>query len=67
MKEMKKQTYSNSIKELEQIINSLESDNDLNMDELNKQVKKASKLLSFCKKELTQINKEVEELINNID
>ncbi len=64
---MKKQTYNNAIKELEQIIETLESDNDINMDELNKQIKQASKLLSFCKKELTQINKDVEKLIEDIE
>ncbi len=64
---MNKQTYNSAIKELKKIIETLELDNDLNMDELNKQVKKASKLLSFCKKELTQINNEVEKLINDIE
>ncbi len=63
---MKKQTYSNALKELKQIVERLESNNEINMDELNVQVKKASELIAYCKKELTQISSEVQKIVDEI-
>ncbi len=63
----KKQTYTNAMKELQRIVEKLENNADLTMDELTSEVKNATKLLAFCKKELTSINKDVEKIIEDIE
>jgi len=61
----KKQLYKSSIEEIEAIIQKIEND-DLDIDELSKLVKKAAKLIKQCKAQLKgtedDLNSTLEEL-----
>ncbi len=67
MAKKEQQTYTSAMKELQIIVEKLENNADLTMDELTSEVKNATKLLSFCKKELTSINKDIEKIIEDIE
>lgn len=62
-----KLTYSDAVAELETILTQLESNNDVNLEDIAAKVKRASELMDFCKKELSQIDKELEEMISSIE
>lgn len=64
---MKKQiTYKQAIHEIEEIITRIENE-ELDVDELGKHVKKASELLSYCKKKLTTTEKEIEKIMESMN
>ncbi|MCQ2238299.1 MAG: exodeoxyribonuclease VII small subunit [Bacteroidaceae bacterium] len=58
----KKLTYTQAMKELEQIVAQLE-DNSLDIDQLSEKVKKAQQLIAFCRERLTQTDEEVKKLL----
>lgn len=58
----KKLTYTQAMKELEQIVAQLE-DNSLDIDQLSEKVKKAQRLIAFCRERLTQTDEEVKKLL----
>jgi len=62
-----KPTYTEALTELEQILSELENDKDLNMDVVAEKVKKAALLLEICKKQLHEIDKDIEKIMNQID
>ncbi|MDD3079307.1 MAG: exodeoxyribonuclease VII small subunit [Paludibacter sp.] len=62
-----KLTYSDAVTELENILTQLESNNDVNLEDIAAKVKQASELMDFCKKELLQIDKELEKMISSIE
>jgi len=62
----KKLTYKEAFSELENILSKLEND-ELDVDELTENVKKASELIKFCKTKLFDTETEVEKIINELD
>lgn len=58
----KELTYTQAMKELEQIVAQLE-DNSLDIDQLSEKVKKAQLLIAFCRERLTQTDEEVKKLL----
>jgi len=58
--------YSDALRQIEEIIYSLENDN-YDIDETLKKVKKASELLKICKSRLYEVEKEIEDILENMD
>ena len=56
--------YDEAVAELEQIVNAMESEN-ISIDELGSKVKRATELIAFCKKKLTDTEKEVNKILDN--
>lgn len=57
--------YSESIKELEEIVKSVENET-LDLDELSKKVKRATELIKICKEKLFQTDAEIEKILESI-
>jgi exodeoxyribonuclease VII small subunit len=62
----KKQSYKEAFTELEEILIKIESD-ELNVDDLTAQVKRAAELIKFCKSKLFETESEIEKIIAEID
>jgi len=62
-----KLTYSEAVAELEKILAELESNSDINMDLISEKVKRAAVLMEFCKKQLHQLDEELEKLMEGLD
>lgn len=62
----KEQTYGESIKELKEIMELLENE-DLDVDVLMKNVKRASELIKSCKSKLTSVNEEIQKVLDDIE
>lgn len=62
----KEQTYGEAMKELQEIMNSVENDN-LDVDVLMQKVKKATELIKFCKEKLLKTNSEIQKVLDNIE
>lgn len=59
-------TYEAALAELERIVASVES-GELPIDKLTAQLKRAQELLAFCKTQLTQVETDVNALLNKND
>jgi len=59
-------TYSKAIEEIEEILSEIEND-EIDIDAMSKKVSRVSELLNFCKSKLTDTEKEVERIFNEID
>jgi exodeoxyribonuclease VII small subunit len=62
----KKLSYKEAFTELESILALIESD-DLNVDDLTTNVKRAAELIKFCKSKLFETESEIEKIIADID
>lgn len=62
----KEQTYGEAMKELQEIMLSVEND-ELDVDVLMKKVKKAAELIKFCKDKLLKTNSEIQKVLDNIE
>ena len=62
----KKLSYNEAYAELEAILVKIES-NELDVDKLASQVKRASELVKICKGKLHETEAEVEKIINEMD
>jgi len=62
-----KQTYEQSVAELEKIVSELENSKEANIDELNIKVKRAGELLAICKQQLHQTDVELEKILEQIN
>lgn len=62
----KKQTYRESIIEIEDILSSIEND-ELDVDELAEKVKRVTMLLKFCKDKLYKTQDEVEKVLKEME
>lgn len=60
----KKQTYSQAIDRLEEIVRLIDS-NELEIDELAEKIKEANGLIAFCSEKLTKADVEVEKLLSD--
>jgi exodeoxyribonuclease VII small subunit len=64
---MKKElTYTEAVGELEAILKELESTTEVDMDRISERVKRASELMQFCRKQLTELDKELEKSIREL-
>lgn len=59
-------TYQEAFVELEDILEKMER-NELGIDQLSDQVKRASELIVFCKSKLKATEKEVQEILTQIE
>lgn len=61
----KELSYSNAMKELQTIMSEIEQ-HDANIDILIEKVKRASELIKYCKKQLTETNSEIQKVLDSI-
>ncbi len=61
-----KQTYTEAVAELEQILAELEKNSDVNMDVISEKVKRAAVLMEFCKKQLHELDEELEKMMDQL-
>lgn len=62
----KKMNYEEAFAELQTILAKIES-GELNVDELAKEVKKASGLIKFCKSKLYETEEEIEKILEDLE
>ena len=62
----KKMSYSEAFTELQSILSKLENQ-ELDVDQLSEQVKKASELIKFCKSKLHDTEEEIEKILKEMD
>ncbi|MGB4415880.1 MAG: exodeoxyribonuclease VII small subunit [Paludibacter sp.] len=62
-----KLTYTEAVTELEKILSELESNADVNMEIISERVKRAAELMEFCKKQLHELDKELEKMMSELD
>ena len=62
----KKMSYSEAFTELQSILSKLENQ-ELDVDQLSEQVKKASELIKFCKSKLHDTEEEIEKILKDMD
>ena len=55
--------YEQAVKELEQIVDKMEND-ELDIDQLSAQLKRAKVLVKLCKDKLTKTDDEIKKLLN---
>jgi exodeoxyribonuclease VII small subunit len=58
-----KPTYTEAVAELETILAELENNSEINMDLISEKVKRAAVLMEFCKKQLHQLDEELEKIM----
>lgn len=63
----KKQTYSESVSELEKILAEIDSNSEINLELISEKVKRAAVLLEICKKQLHEIDSELEKILESLD
>ena len=56
--------YENAIRQLEDIVEKLEN-NELDIDEMSKQLKKAQQLIKLCKDRLTKTEAEIQKILSD--
>jgi exodeoxyribonuclease VII small subunit len=62
-----KLTYTEAVTELEQILTELESNSEINMDLIAEKVKRAAVLMEFCKKQLHELDEELEKMMADLE
>lgn len=62
-----KLTYTEAVAELEQILVELENSPEVNMDVISQKVKRAAVLMEFCKKQLHELDQELEKMMEQLD
>jgi len=61
-----KLTYTEAVAELETILAELENNSEINMDLISEKVKRAAVLMEFCKKQLHQLDEELEKIMTDL-
>lgn len=56
--------YEDAVRQLETIVDKLES-NELGIDQLSTELKKAQQLIKLCKEKLTKTDNEIKKLLDN--
>lgn len=59
---MKKETYSQAIARLEEIVNQIDN-NELEIDALGEKIREANEIIAFCNGKLTKTDKEIQKLL----
>ena len=62
-----KLTYTEAVYELEKILEELENNSEVNMDAISEKVKRAAVLMEFCKKQLHELDEELEKMMKQLD
>jgi len=62
-----KLTYTEAVAELEDILAELENNSEVNMDIIAEKVKRAAILMEFCKKQLHELDGELEKMMASLD
>ena len=62
-----KLTYTEAVLELETILAQLENNTEVNMEDISTKVKRAAFLMEFCKKQLHEINSELEKIMMDLE
>ncbi len=62
----KKLTYKEAVEEIEQIMSKLENE-EIDIDELSKNVKRAGELITFCKQQLRTTEEEIEHILGEMN
>lgn len=60
-------SYTEAVSELDSILKYLEESSEVDMDKISLQVKRASDLMDFCKKQLYVLDKELEKMISELE
>lgn len=55
--------YEQAVRELEEIVEKMEND-ELDIDQLSEQLKRAKLLVKFCRDKLTKTDEEIKKLLN---
>jgi len=61
-----KLTYTEAVAELENILAELENNTEINMDLISEKVKRAAVLMEFCKKQLHQLDEDLEKIMTDL-
>ena len=59
-------TYTEAKAEIEKIVSLIESES-LDVDQLSKYVKRATKLVAFCKQKLTETDEELQKILEELN
>lgn len=59
----KKETYTQAISRLEQIVSQIDN-NELDIDQLADKIKEANELIAFCQSKLTKADEEIEKILS---
>jgi exodeoxyribonuclease VII small subunit len=62
-----KLSYTEAANELESILVELESNSEVSMDVIADKVKKAASLMEFCKKQLHELDEELEKIMEHLN
>ena len=62
-----KLSYTEAITELEIILSELENNSEVNMDVIAEKVKRAAVLMELCKKQLHELDEELEKMMEHLD
>jgi len=62
-----KLTYTEAVTQLETILAELENNSEVNMDVIAEKVKRAAVLMELCKKQLHDLDEELEKMMENLD
>jgi len=62
-----KLTYTEAVNELESILAELENNPEVNMDAISEKVKRAAVLMEVCKKQLHEIDVELEKIMEQLN
>lgn len=62
----KEKTYNDAIAELKSILERIEKE-DMDVDLLSSEVKKASELIAFCRGKLFKADEELKNILNNLE
>lgn len=62
MRTKKKETYSQAMARLEEIVRQID-DNQLEIDQLADKIKEANEIIAFCSDKLTKADQEIEKLL----
>lgn len=58
--------YEEAVAQLEEIVEKMEND-ELDIDQLSEQLKRAKELVKYCKDKLTKTDEEIKKLLNEED
>ncbi len=63
----KKLSYTEALNELEKILSDLEKNDEFDMDKIAAKIKEAAKLISVCKNQLKVIDKDLNQIMEDIE
>lgn len=66
METNEKMTYSAALVELEGILKALEQSEEANLDLISSRVKRASELMEICRKQLHELDEELQKIVEGI-